>query len=271
MPNATPAFFWYPDGSALTSTLETTDLLETLSALEEEPIREAVDVRAVDGAYSSSVVGGQRLAVRIALERFTSELLWHQLMTLQGHIERGHFCGFAVRQDQIWGGFTTSPPERGDTVLYTRGHVYYGTAMTLAAGDWLRLEGLGTEGRREWVKVASVSGNNITLNASTPVCYSYTTDDLVSVCYRDFYPVMVWPVQRRRQPIVTTTRRINFTLDATLETDPSLMLAYYSEAGNTSDSLFVGALSRGGVTLEGLAESRNRAAADYQGLTKAWR
>lgn len=229
---ATPAFFSYPDGSMVTSTLETTDLGEALSSLQEESIREVSDAWAMDGGYQAQVGPASRLAVHLVLENFTSEAVYNDLLSLASLLERGTAVGFTANQEKAWAGFCRTLPERGDTTLYTTGDVFMGLG-TIAAGDWLCIEGHGSYGIREYVKVGSISGSTITLDATTPLLYSYTDDEPVLVRYRDFWPCLVWPTARRRQPFVTTERRITYTLDVILETEPTLVTAYYEQTGTS--------------------------------------
>jgi hypothetical protein len=226
----TPALFWYPDAYG---TLETTDLDESLSALDLEPVREVVDARALSGRYGAAIAGAGRLAVRVVLERFTSETLAMALASFSAHAEGGQPFGFAVDQSKAWAGFSTSVGlSRGGLSVPTGGDVFYGGG-TLAAGDWVCIEGCGTEAHREYKRVDSVSasvfGTIITLTGALD--YSYN-DACVMVRHRDFYPILHWPTWRRRAPILTTTRRINWTLDATFETDPGACEAVYNATGN---------------------------------------
>jgi len=241
---ATPAFFWYPIGATSGTTLETTDLLEVLSSLEEEPIREVEDARGTDGGYTQSSTGSPRLAVHLRLERFINETLACQIMGLQSALERGWAVGFCADQSQAWAGFATATPSRGDTSISVGLAAFPGSG-TLSAGSWISVEGLGSQGCRELVKVLSIATGTITLDSSTPLLYTYD-DSCVLVRHRDYYPVVVWPKNRRRQPIITTSRRINWTLDVTLETEPALIAAYQSEEGGWTSS-FAGVTSSSGA------------------------
>jgi hypothetical protein len=56
--------------------------------------------------------------------------------------------------------------------------------------------------------------------------------------WRDFYPVLVWPAadQASRTPILTHDRRLNWTLDVSLETDPDVLSSLYEVAVESGSS-----------------------------------
>lgn len=239
----TPLFWWYPD-SGSTGSIETTDLGEDLSALEETPIRAREETVSRIGVPFTVLTGQSRLAVRIVLERFTSAVLWRALAGMSAHLERGNPVGFAVDQTKQWAGFSLHQPSRGDTVLNTTGHAFYGSA-TIAANDAICIEGCGDQGLREYAVVSAVSGNNLTIN--TGLKYTYD-DDVVLIRHADFWPLL-WlpPAAQGRYKHLTTTRRIHYTLDLELETSPGSIAAYCM----VNPPAWLAALpSQVGVTLE---------------------
>jgi hypothetical protein len=237
-----PAFYWYPDSSSSSASLETTSFGELLSDLVVQSVQPRADARSLDGALSATMTGANRQRVRIVLERFSTAALVWALRTLESHLQRNQPCAFAVDADKAWAGFCT-PPSRGDTVLYTTGNAWMGSG-TLAAGDVIVLEGLGSEGIREYAVVSAVSGNAITLAAGLKYTYS---DDAVSVRHRWFWPALQWPEEEQRSPLLTTVRELHWTLDAALHTSPSLVQALFNVAGVGGTNM-LGTLGHWGAT-----------------------
>jgi hypothetical protein len=212
----TPTFVWYPDGGTLAASREDTTLGEELTDLTHDDIRTSATQ-----------------AVRIVCERFTTQALRREILSLVAHIARGEPVGFTRDPAKAWAGYATGSPTRGDTTLTTTGDVwYYAGSASLSSGDIIVVEGLGAQGKREWVEVDSVSGTTITLK--TPLVYTYQ-DDVVMIRWEDYYPVLYRPAGTgTTSTILTHDRRLNYTLDVGMETDPDALQALYSETGGST-------------------------------------
>lgn len=249
----TPTFIWYPDGGTISASREDTDLGEELSDLQVVPARERVTSASMGGRHSSTVLSAAMEQVRIVNENMSNvDALVRTLYAMQAHLERGSAVGFTRDPAKAWAGYAAASLSRGDTVIPTTGNPwYYAGSATLASGDVVCIEGLGPEGHREYAAVDSVSGTTITL--ADGLLYTYT-DDVVMIRWRDFYPVLVWP-QNQRQTILTHDRRLNWTLDVTLETDPDVLQALH-EAEASGSGVFLGGVPAGGkLTLNDLYDA----------------
>jgi len=252
-----PTFIWYPDGGSMAASREDTSLGEEVSDLQVNPARARTTGTAISGRHSSTVLSTAMEEIRIVVENMsggTTGTLIRHLSAMQAHLERGSAIGFTRDTSKAWAGYATTAPARGDTVLYTGGDVwYYSGTAALAVGDEICIEGLGAEGKREYAIVDSVSGSNITL--TTGLLYSYN-DATVMVRWRDYYPVLVWPESYlgSRVPIFTHDRRLNYTLDITLETDPAVAASLYS-AEDAGEMLIGATAGTGSLSLNDLQDA----------------
>jgi hypothetical protein len=252
-----PTFLWYPDGSG---SREDTALGEEVSDLQVAPARTRACGVAVGGRHSSTVLSALIEQIRIVNENMSGNAvaaIVRELWALQAHLARGGACAFTRDPAKSWAGYAVTPPARGDTLLNTTGDVwYYSGSAVLASGDEIVIEGLGPEGKQEYAVVSSVVGG--TINLSSGLLYSYN-DTVVMVRWRDYWPVLVWPdsAQNSRQPIMTHDRRLNYTLDLALETDPDVAASLFEQGDGAR---MVGTVGKdGGYTLQ-----------ELQALTSDW-
>lgn len=242
-----PRFYYYPDAAG---SLEEIDLGEGLSDIQELEWADAED------AYTGEYVGyrsflGAALPVRIVLERFGSpgsSALERKLKTLTSHLHKGGAVGFSRDHAKTWASVTSaSPPNRGNTLLYTsggNGFADWSTAGTVAAGDEIVIETPPPEHQRE---IAVCGSLTVTPPVHLPIAspgavYTYTRPAVVR--WRDFYPVMWLARDQLRRPIVTHDHRRNFTLDVTLEYNPAAVLALWAPQGGKDEAFS----SRGNVS-----------------------
>lgn len=260
----TPTFIWYPDGGTLAASREDTDLGEELSDLQVVPARERVTSAAMGGRHSSTVLSAAMEQVRIVNENMSNvNALVRTLYAMQAHLERGEVVGFTRNTAKAWAGYASASLSRGDTAIPTTGDVwYYAGIAALSAGDIVCIEGLGSEGHREYAAVDSVSGTTVTL--TTGLLYTYT-DDIVMIRWRDYYPVLAWP-QNQRQTILTHDRRLNWTLDVTLETDPDVLQALYTVSESGGSTVLIGPAAEGGKLT--LADLFGISITDYRGALR---
>lgn len=250
---STPTIIWYPDGGSISSSREDTDIGEELTDLTVTPMRDRASSVSMGGRHSSTVLSAAIERVRIICERFTDEDKALALQSFASHLARGSACGFTRDTAKAWAGYALGTPSRGDTTLVTTGDQwYYAGSASNASGDVMVVEGLGAEGHREYVKFSSISGTTITFQ--TGLKYSYT-DDIVMVRWRDYYPVLYWPSseQASGRSIITHDRRLNWTLDVLLETDPDLLRTLFSATVVGSGPLLGLTGATGQLTLEDLA------------------
>lgn len=225
---AQPVIWYYPDPAGSVEKLAF-GVGEQLTDLPDIPRRVVDEEEGLSGIpHLVALQGG--LDVGILLENFDDEDLAHDLKSFEAHLARGGFFTLAEDEDRAFGAWCTKPPQRNDTTLEHGGHVYHG-APSLSAGDWLCLEGPLPEGNREWVKVDSTSGNVITLDAATPVRYTYGSPSVL-IRERGFFPVLRWPASARQGPIITSFFRITWTLDFLARMDWGTLVATASTSGS---------------------------------------
>ena len=244
-----PTFIWYPDGGSIYSSREDTAFAEEISDLQINPARSRVMSTSAGGRHSSTVLSAAMQTVRIVVENFTGDAPVRSLLAMEAHLEKGGAVGFTRDPAKSWAGYATGSLARGDTALATTGDVWFyaGTAV-LAAGDVVCVEGSGPEGNREYTVVQSVSGT--TVNVSPALKYTYSDSD-VMIRWMDYYPVLVSPPFDRT--IMTHDRRLNWTFDVLLETDPDVaaILNDYESGGGVLRGPTVGV---GSLTLDDLQD-----------------
>lgn len=223
-----PTIYYYPDKSG---TLETIDLVD-VSDIEVSIERFRSDSERVTGGLVVTDYG-MRHVVRVVRARFegttqAGEDLRDELQTLEGHLQRGGFCGFAFDADKAWAGFLKQRKKRGDTALLTHGNVFYNTSAALATDDRVTIQSANPEGIVERARLVSVSGDSVTLQAGL----KNKLENLpVLVRHRDFYPVMRMSSRSVNTPIITTDRRANYTLDLQLVEDVDSLFKFAGYGG----------------------------------------
>lgn len=229
-----PTFYVYPGVSA--GMLEVVSLGEPLSDLQETPIRDAVDARALSGRAIRTVLGGRR-RVRVIVENFTSQLVERGLTNMQAHLERGGFVGFSRDHAKTWGAFATTAPAMGDTVIRHNGNAWstWSAAAALAQNDEVLIQSPNPE--YAWEIQALLSAPTTTrLVTSGAVRYDYGQEPVL-LRWRDFYPMLRLPEDGLGKPLVVHSHRVTYTLDVELEEDPAALHAM----GATSAAALSGA------------------------------
>jgi hypothetical protein len=253
-----PAFYWYPSDAG---TLETTDLGEGMSDIQETPLVAAED--AYTGSYGLTrnfIASCYR--VRLVLERFGApgtSSVERALRTLESHLHRGGSVGFTRDQSKAWAGSvgTGRYALRGSTLLYTSGSLFtaWSPSGTLANGDEVVVESANPIANREFKTASSITAGQLTLAAG--LTYDHTTQTFAR--WRDFYPTLKLPKDQLGRPIVTHDHRITFTFDATFEYDFSALASYLESAGsNSALPLASGADKAGGSVLGNGGSSSSR-------------
>ena len=123
-------------------------------------------------------------------------------------------------------------------MVTTDGNVFaaWNGSAAVAADDVVVIESANPEAHREFCTIDSISGDNLVLSDSVRYMYA---ESPVSVRYRDFFPVLRWPAGELGSQIVISNRRIAYTLDITLVTDPMGL------EGVTADTLATGVMYEG--------------------------
>lgn len=236
---------YYPENG---KTLESIDLGRNLTDLQESPVS---DRAAASSVYGSSVVSqySNLMRVRVTLSRFSGATaagatLARQLFTLQSHMDRGGTVAVAGNISKAYATYTKSGLTRGTTRIPTTGNVWdFGTSgRDVASGDEVMVQSDNPECRRELRKITLNTPTAMTLTEG--LVYDYTR--WMMVRHRDFYPVLRFPSDER-QLILTSERRLVYTLDMTLEEDPPALAA--GGAMLSSGALMGGTASGGKVTL----------------------
>jgi hypothetical protein len=219
---ATPKIWYFPDGlNPYTgpATIEEIDLLEGVTRLDEQIESLTTDGDTISGRIYTAH-WRTRLRIRLALERFTSDALYRQLLTLQSHLNRGGTMGFARDSSKAWAGYTRSVLQAGATSLYTGGNTWQPTSstVTLTSGDELWIQSPPQYGVQELTTMSAYDAAGIYTVAGLK--YSHFGEVLVR--WRDYYPALCLPPGAKAQ-IVTTDRRIAHTLDVELVEELSIL------------------------------------------------
>jgi hypothetical protein len=229
-----PTIWYYPDPNG---TIEEIDLID-VSDLEISTERFRTDAEKVTGGLTITDYG-TRHAVRIVRARFAGlteagEDLRAELKTLENHLQRGGWCGFARDKDTAWAGFVKTGRGRGQTILTTHGNVFYNPAAVLASGDRVTLQSSNPDGLIEGpFRISSQVGDVITLAA--PMRKTFPRPPIL-VRERDFLPVLRMRSDVVNTPIITTDQRLNYTLDLQLVEDVEALFMFSGYGGTLRDT-----------------------------------
>ncbi len=258
----TPRIYWYPDPLG---SLENTDIGDVFSDIQEVDSARVVDVVAGDGTpFRDHLATVKRR--RFVFERFGpvgSSELERDLKSLEAHLFKGRFIGITADHAKTWAATSSSPPTRGDTVLYCgpgTGFASWSSAGNLAEDDEVVVESAHPEAQHEVRLVDAPSGGTPRTQVAlkSPIIYSYSQPTVVR--WKDFYPVCWLPDDQVGKPIVTGDHRRNFTLDITLEYCLTASLALFTQE-------LAGALPAGGGVELGLPNLRSTGSAGFGGLS----
>ena len=220
---STPYLYWYPDSSG---SLEMLDFGAAFSDLQEFDLWRRVDSRGGDGRVQSYFEGGGQ-RVRLVRERFRSNTIERALRALSAHLGRGGRVGFSLDHAKTWAAYTSGALSRGDTMVYTGGNAFraWNSNAVIAASDEIVIESPSPEALREIQSVSSLSGG-VHITISRGAFYTYSLPKMVR--WRDFYPALFLPAELLGTPFLTHDRRMNWTFDITLEVDPAIISAGYT-------------------------------------------
>ena len=252
---STPGFFWYPDPSG---PLKIIDLAELASDIQEEPVDVALDAYDGDQRGSRSYLGS-RSRVRIILERFAEDATTgssqreRDLVALRHHLARGRSVGFALDMSKAWAGLASSPPAQGSTTILTGGNAFSAWASTaeLVDGDEVVVESIGPDPYVEicvWEDIVMPIPARTYL-ASPGTRFTHTTSTVVR--HRDFWPVLRLPADQLSRAIVPSDRRLNWTLDVTLEYSVADVVALWLASSSGSGGSRMAANAIGSLPLAG--------------------
>lgn len=218
---ATPKIWYFPDGlNPYTGApqIEEIDLLEGVTRLDEQVEALTTDGDTISGRIYTAH-WRTRLRIRLALERFTSDALYRQLLTLQSYLNRGGTMSFARDSAKAWAGYTQATPPAGAVTLRTAGNTWQPTSstVTLVSGDELWVQSPPQHGVQELTTLSAYAAGDYTVAA---LKYSHFGQCLVR--WRDYYPALCLPPGAKAQ-IVTTDRRIAHTLDVELVEELSIL------------------------------------------------
>lgn len=228
MSNATATLYWQPLGSAAVETIT----LPWVTELREEVA--GVTNRSRNGVGSVlQYTHAPEVTVRVEAERFgspDSSTVERKLYAFEAHMQAGGVCGFSRYHAKAWSTIALGGrnPIRGDTTIYGRGNGWtaYNASGTLAVGDEVVIEGVHPETRREVVTVGSLPVSppiHVLLAAGCVNSYS----GLPAIYrYRWFWPLLV--MKDPAAQIVTSERRMNFTLGADFLYQPGLVMDAWS-------------------------------------------
>lgn len=204
--------FWYTRGDGVVTSVEIT---EGLSDLDENPVTLRADGQS---AYGGLQTTHHRTVLhpRVVVERFSGlssagKTLHRKLMTLHYFLAIGNGVAFARDPDKAWGGYASSLPAAGDTVIRTNGNTFaYNASAALAAGDEVVVQGPPDSGKVQHTTISTILGNTMTL--SHALVFDYSTEEYCLVRQRDFFPVLrMAPGDARRT--ITSERRIVYTFE----------------------------------------------------------
>ena len=229
------AIYYYPDPAG---TLETIDLGQPLTELEEIPERQIAQGVSLMG-YSSTHVYSGTMRVRVVLadvQTTTSagQTLHRSLSTLSAHLERGGLVGVTADTAKAWASYVSKGRiNRGDTAFVCPVNQWYtrSSVSALSSGDELVLESDNPEMLREYTTIDTASASNPTF---TPAA-KYTFASRTYARWRNFYPALYWPEQERGRSIIVSERRTRFTLDMTLAVEWAVMAGVALNLGITKE------------------------------------
>lgn len=216
----TPRLYYYPDGG---SALETIDLAEELTNIEEMPFVRREDAEAMSGAMSTAILGPM-WSVRITLERFGSpgaNAIERQLQALLSHLRLGGRCGVSRDHSKSFCALRSGATGRGWSYVPTGGNGFaaWSVAAAIGAGDEVAIE-QAAPGLCSEIRISSgMTGN--TVNLSEPTVYEMDgTKGAVWVRWRDFWPVCYMSAEDAKTNPLTHDHRRNYTLNLRLYMAP---------------------------------------------------
>lgn len=247
-----PTIYYYPDPKG---SLVTIDLVD-VSEVEYHQERNRTDSERLDFGIRSADFGG-RHRVRIVRARFAGltqagEDLRAQLETLEAHLKSGQPIGFSEDDDKSFAAYMNRKSPVGNTILKTLGTSFYNSAATVAAGDYVTIQTANPDAIVEHARVSSLSASGRVVTLASGVVHSYQSGGRKTlVRWRGFWPVLKLPEGAINDPIITTDRRMNYTLDMTLVED---MEALFLLAGTKAEE-FIGTQTKAGGKLQTLTSA----------------
>jgi hypothetical protein len=217
--------WYYPPGASGPKEI---DFGRKVSSLDLQFTRSVSDAVPLGGSSLRHDRGGTR-RVRIAAERLVSAALINELRSLETHLLAGYAIAFVVDKDRAWGSWATSAPSAGAITIGHGGNAFtaFNSSATLVSGNVVSVESPNPEYRYELVTVDTITSGSLAL--STAIRGDFGIEP-VFVRWADFFPTLRLPQDRIGSTILTTDRRLNWSLDLTLEERPGDIEALYEEA-----------------------------------------
>lgn len=219
-------FYFYPDD---TGGLTAITLAKPLTELHEKRVPQRVTAKRGDGSAAvASWLSDTR--VRIVLERGLSAGNVRDLKAMEDHLHRGGAVGFAREHTKAWAAYGSST-YRGYTYISTGGQAFanWEASGALASGDEIVIESAPPEAGIEMHAISSVSATTGQVNLSSETILRSLSGPIL-VRHRDFYPALRLPDDQLDKPLVTTERRLSWTLDVELEVIPDIIAIGYEQS-----------------------------------------
>ncbi len=228
------AIYYYPAGLSR----ETIDIGEGLGdAMQLTPEHRTTGARTLTGQWFR-VDYGETHRWRFLVERIQAGAVERSLRSLQRHLRRGGVCGVTHDTDKGWGGFATTPPQRGDTSITIGGQAFYNLLPSLASGAEVVIQSFPPESNFEILTISAASTTTLTLSES--VRYTYTGPVLVR--WRHFWPLLALPADELGASSMTDEHGQVHTWMPTLEDDVPGLLAMASQPAG----ILAGAVAKDG-------------------------
>lgn len=225
-------FFYYPDSEgAVVRCIAPTGA----TAIDQEPVVDGEDIVTMDGTRRRIVrSNGTRVRVTMTFSGLSSEgkRFYRQIASLEEHLRRGGWCGFAGDYDKAWAswvGYRASGASygvvgvsRGDTILPTVGNAFgaWASGATLATGDEVYLEEIQPPSvRSQLSQVVTLDSAALEIDSDTGepgALRDYAAP--VFARHRDFFPLLRL-VGLSGGSMIQPGARVAYSLDATFEAD----------------------------------------------------
>lgn len=239
MAGSDPRFYYYPaPGGSLT----TLDLAEQLAALDEIPGMMRADAYAGGVNYASVLQESFRVRVVLQLVPQTTTAgaaTERALQTLANHLLRGGYVGFSRNHGKTWcSAQGTGAWDRSASSIACGGNGFsaWSASGALASGDEVVIESSAHGPYREYHTTSgsvSATASSVGLAETTEYTYPWVMGGTPAIVrYRHFWPALWLPEDQIGRPIVTTSRGITWTLDATLAYSAAATAALFGGIGS---------------------------------------
>lgn len=227
-----PTIWYYPDEDG---TLETVTLPH-VTRIVELPLEESASVRSLAGvSWVRRFASARRIRVVVDAIEFSRAAV-ESLQALESHVNAGGMVGFARDSDTAWAGVTQQLPKRGDSLIRADPIALYNTSAAIPEDGELVIESASPERRSENNTLSSI-GSDGALSLNRALIHSYTERPII-IRQRDFYPAMQRSPDTIGGAMLTTQRRLVYSLDLVLDevADGVLSLANAARVAGSSPS-----------------------------------